>query len=295
MTLIVAMLAVCTGSGIVLVVTGIMRQPAQSEQEMLIAALPSDRSLSLAIQRASDKAQQRLHGKKMVLEDLRMINRSVERHAMVKLMSFAGVAGVLGLAGFFLILLGINIPVLAIVLAAGMGGAAGWAVPDSILRTESDKEREHFQQVAESWLELVSQLVTAGEDTFAALVAAASYSKQPTFLVIRDALRAGAARGEPPWTGLRRLADDRRLRFLDPFCAALELAGTTGAGARQTITSHVDAARSKAMHAAEARAASSGEKMGAPLALIGGAFMILMGYPPLIGIMDQSSIIGTSL
>ena len=99
------------------------------------------------------------------------------------------------------------------------------------------------------------------------------------FITLRDALRESAARGEPPWTGLRRLADERRLRFLDPFCAALELAGTTGAGSRETILTQVEAARSKAMHEADAAAASSGEKMGAPLSLIGGAFMVPHGLP----------------
>ena len=110
--------------------------------------------------------------------------------------------------------------------------------------------------------------------------------------MIRDALRVSAASGEAPWTGLRRMADERRLRFLDPFCSALELAGTTGAGSRQAILAQVDAARSKAMLEADAAAASSGEKMGAPLALIGGAFMILMGYPPLAGILDTSTLTG---
>ncbi|MCY3806306.1 MAG: NYN domain-containing protein [bacterium] len=42
-------------------------------------------------------------------------------------------------------------------------------------------------------------------------------------------------------------------------------------------------------------AASSGEKMGAPLALIGGAFMVIMGYPPLAGIMDSASLTGPGL
>ena len=135
-----------------------------------------------------------------------------------------------------------------------------------------------------------AQLVTAGADTFGALAAAASYSEQPGFVVIRDALRMSTASGEPPWTGLRRLADQRRLRFLDPFCSALELAGTTGAGSRQAILAQVESARSKAILEADAAAASSGEKMGAPLALIGGAFMILMGYPPLAGIMDSSTL-----
>ena len=181
---------------------------------------------------------------------------------------------------------------MVIVAAALLGGLGGWWLPDSILRTEAEKERVLFQQVTESWLELVAQLVTAGADTFAALARAASYSEQPGFVVLREALRVSAAGGEPPWTGLRRLADERRLPFLDPFCSALELAGTTGAGSRQAILAQVDAARSKAMLEADAAAASAGEKMGAPLALIGGAFMVLMGYPPMAGILDSATLSG---
>ena len=54
----------------------------------------------------------------------------------------------------------------------------------------------------------------------------------------------------------------------------------------------MEAARSKAMLEADAAAASSGEKMGAPLALIGAAFMVLMGYPPMAGILDTATISG---
>ena len=187
------------------------------------------------------------------------------------------------------------LPALILVAAAALGALGGWWLPDSILKTAAEKERVYFQQVTESWLELAGQLVTAGSDTFAALVTAASYSEQPVFKTLRDALRVSAARGEPPWSGLRRLADERRLRFLDPFCASLEMAGTTGAGSRETILSQVESARNKAMHEADAAAASAGEKMGAPLALIGGAFMMLMGYPPLAGIMDGASVGGPGL
>ena len=47
-----------------------------------------------------------------------------------------------------------------------------------------------------------------------------------------------------------------------------------------------------AMMAADAAAGSASEKMGAPLALIGGAFMTLMGYPSLACIMDTATLSG---
>ncbi len=233
-----------------------------------------------------------LADKTYLIQDLLMVGRSVETHAMIKI---AGLASGLVLTvggGLFAGALGYGLSPLILVAAGGVGCLLGWWLPDSMLRTAAENERAYFQQVSESWLELASQLVTAGSDTFAALFTAASYSDQPVFVTIRDSLRAAAARSEPPWVGLRKMAAARRLRFLDPFCASLELAGTTGAESRQTILSQVDAARSKALFEADAAAASSGEKMGAPLALIGGGFMVLMGYPPMSQILESATVSG---
>ena len=247
-----------------------------------------------ATQRAARRIGQDLQSKSALMQDARMVGRSLETHAVHKMVGLVLGAGVLAVFAMYSLTRSSawTCRCRSVVAAAGAGGLGGWFLPDSILKTEADKERVLFQQVTESWLELVAQLVTAGADTFGALATAAGYSDQPGFVLIRDTLRVSAASGEAPWTGLRRMADERRLRFLDPFCSALELAGTTGAGSRQAILAQVEAARSKAMLEADAAAASSGEKMGAPLALIGGAFMILMGYPPLAGIMDTSTLSG---
>lgn len=250
-------------------------------------------ALRYATRRAAMRVSQDLGKQKLLAEDATMIGRSLETHGLMKLGGLvAGAVVTALLATVFGSLVGYSVPLLIVVALAAGGALLGWWLPDSMLRTEAEKERVYFQQAAESWLELVAQLVTAGSDTFAALMTAATYSEQPVFVTIRDSLRWAAVSGNPPWEGLRMMAEDRRLRFLDPFCSALELAGTTGAGSRQAILSQVDAARSKALHAADAAAASSSEKMGAPLALIGGAFMILMGYPPLAGIMNSGNVSG---
>ena len=296
----VILLGAVAGLGLLLIVMGLAPRPVRAppttapdprrsaEHDAAGAGTVQD-----ATRRAARRIERDLHSKSMLNQDAHMVGRSLETHALHKMAGLvlgAALMAALGLFANSMFQLGLPLPVVSAVALAG--GLLGWWLPDSILKSEADKERELFRQVAESWLELVAQLVTAGADTFAALTTAASYSEQPGFVVIHDALRVSAASGEPPYTGLRRLADERRLRFLDPFCAALELAGTTGAGSRQAILAQVEAARSKAMLEADAAAASAGEKMGAPLALIGGAFMILMGYPPLAGIMDTSTLSG---
>lgn len=285
----VILLGAAAGLGILLAVLGLRPRPARPP--LLGPGVSAADGLQTVTQGAVTRIGTDLNKKSMLLQDAHMVGRDIDTHSLHKLAGL--VLGAAGLAFFGFLgrtLLGFNLPPLIIVVAAAVGALGGWWLPDSILRTEADKERMLFQQVAESWLELVAQLVTAGADTFAALLSAASYSEQPGFVVIRDALRTAAASGDPPWTGLRNMAEERRLRFLDPFCSALELAGTAGAGSRQAILAQVESARSKAMLEADAAAASSSEKMGAPLALIGGAFMILMGYPPMAGILDTSTL-----
>ena len=257
------LLGAAAGLGVLLVVLGLRPRPARAP--LLGAGVSAAEGLQTVTQGAVTRIGKDLHKKSMLLQDARVVGRDIDTHSLHKLAGL--VLGAAGLAFFGLLgrtLLGFNLPLLIIVVAAGVGALGGWWLPDSILRTEADKERILFQQVTESWLELVAQLVTAGADTFAALLSAASYSEQPGFVVIRDALRTAAASGDPPWTGLRRMAEERRLRFLDPFCSALELAGTAGAGSRQAILAQVDSARSKAMLEADAAAASASEKMGAP-------------------------------
>lgn len=293
----VILLGAVGGLGLLAMIVAFLPRPERTEEEELLAAAKSDgrRSLPDSLRGITNRLEMELRGKPSLLQDARMVGRSLESHVLAKLTGFILGAALLGAGAFLVGLMGVDLPALIAVAFAAVGALVGWWLPDSFLKSAAEKERKYFQQVTESWLELAGQLVTAGSDTFAALVTAASYSEQPVFNALRDALRASAARGEPPWTGLRRLADERRLRFLDPFCASLEMAGTTGAGSRETILTQVEAARSKAMHEADAAAASSSEKMGAPLALIGGAFMMLMGYPPLAGIMDSASITGSGI
>ena len=296
----VILLGAMAGLGLLFVVIGLIPRPVRPSQ----AAEPDPERAreegdegTAAVQEATRRAARRvgrdLQAKSSLMQDALMVDRSLETHALHKMGGLVLGAAVLAAFGMLAnTLFELDLPLMIIVMVALLGGLGGWFLPDSILKTEADKERVLFQQVTESWLELVAQLVTAGADTFGALTTAAGYSEQPGFVLIRNTLRVSAASGEAPWTGLRRMADERRLRFLDPFCSALELAGTTGAGSRQAILAQVEAARSKAMLEADAAAASSGEKMGAPLALIGGAFMILMGYPPLAGILDTSTLTG---
>ncbi len=277
------MLAVAAGGGIVMIVLG-LRRKAQS------ASAPGS-DLALSARKAAGRVERDLRAKQLLSQDAAMLERPLEVHAMAKLGGLVGGGIVMILIAVMAsVAVGISVPPMLTVAFAAGGALLGWWLPDSMLKTEANKERERFKESTEAWLELVAQLVTAGSDATAALHTASGYSGQPAFAAIRDALTEASARGEPPWIGLRRLSETRRLRFMEPFVASLELAGTTGAGSRQAIVSNVEAARSKSLAAADAAAASASEKMGGPLALIGGAFMMLMAYPPLAGILNSDAI-----
>ena len=288
MTSPVLAMGAAVGLGLMLIALGLRRRPPQPTLPGLDAPGTGVRAATL---RAANRVESDLQRKQQLAQDAAMVGRTLEIHALAKLGGLVvGAVLIVIVSVMSSVALGVAIPPMLIVACAAGGALAGWWLPDSMMKTEADKERERFKQSSEAWLELVAQLVTAGSDEHAALNAAARCSNQPAFTAIRDALAESSARGEPPWSGLRRLSESRRLRFLEPFIAALELAGTTGAGSRQAILSQVEAARNKTLAEADAEAASASEKMGAPLALIGGAFMVLMGYPPLAGILNSDSI-----
>ena len=293
MTPTLAVLAAMLGLGVTLLVGGLLR--GAPEQFVRDGGAFSVADLGGSFRNATSGARRRIVGdlerKKALGQDAAMIGRSLEAHALAKLGGMTAAILLMVLVAIFMgVAVGVQVPVLLVVILCAVVALGGWWVPDSMMKTDAEKQRVAFQQTAEAWLELVAQLVTAGADTQAALTLASTYSEQPAFVAIRDALAESSARGEAPWDGIGRLAQERGLKFLEPFVAALELAGKTGAGAREAILSQVDAARSKSLSAADAKAASASEKMGGPLALIGGSFMILMGYPPLAGIMSSDTI-----
>ena len=295
MTLGLALMAVAAGLGATLLLAGLLRKAADT---YIVAGRAYTMPDVISGARAfTDRARRRISGElqsnSALQQDCAMIGRASETHALIKLSGLVGGTFLVLVAGIVLTAaLGVTVPVPFIVMAAAVAALGGWWLPDSMLKTEAEAERERFRQTSEAWLELVAQLVTAGADTHAALGTASDFSSQPGFVTLRDALAEAAARGEAPWDGLRRLVESHRLKSLDPFVSALELAGTSGASARQAILSQVEAARTKSLAAADAKAASASETMGGPLALIGGAFMIMMGYPPLAGIMDSGATAG---
>ena len=190
----VILLGAMAGLGLLLIVVGLTPRPVR---EPLAAPEPGyatdeDSEGAGAVQRATRRAarliERDLHSKSMLIQDANMVGRSLETHALHKMGGLVLGAALLAVLGFFAnTLFELELPLLVIVAVALAGGLLGWWVPDSILKSEAEKERVLFQQVTESWLELVAQLVTAGADTFGALAAAASYSEQPGFVVIRDA------------------------------------------------------------------------------------------------------------
>ena len=180
--------------------------------------------LSDATRLSSKKMAGRLRSNEKLAQDARMVGRTLEIHAVMKVVGVVFGCGGLAIAAIVLGPLlgwGLNAPLVVVVALAG--AAIGWVLPDMFLRTAANKERDMFQQVGEAWLELVAQLATAGVDTFAALGLAATYSDQPGFVLIRESLSRAAISGDPPWTAMHALIEERGLIFLEPFAAALEL------------------------------------------------------------------------
>ena len=214
-------------------------------------------------------------------KDLAMIGRTRRKHAEIKLFSTIGGAVFGLLLGLALTQVSINVPYLGVlvVLLAIMGGGAGFALPDSIVKSEAAKLREEFEEMMLLWLDLVMPLIASGRDVSSAFLEATYLSKSWAFQLLGRYMNEARHLGQPVWMGLKKLKDERGIGRLDQLTSALELSQRSGAEIRQTVIAQVESYRSAAHSEAVVKAEFASERMGAPLALTLAAFIVLIGYP----------------
>jgi hypothetical protein len=105
--------------------------------------------------------------------DLRVVGRGVEQHLIEKLTaSVAGVLLPLGLA--LLATVGGATAPMSLVAVGSLGlGAAGFVLPDALLRSQAAERRRDFRYALSSYLDLVNVILAAGAGVETALSDAA--------------------------------------------------------------------------------------------------------------------------
>lgn len=211
--------------------------------------------------------------------DLRMVDQTVE-HLAVRKLGYA----LLGLAfptvmALLLAVAGIRAPVVFPAALTAVGAGVLFVVPDVDLRRRATRARSDMRRATCVYLELVALERAADSGATEALERAATVGQSREFERIREALLTAEVTGKPAWAGLSDLADATRIPELGDLSDIMRLSGQDGAAVYGTLRARAASLRTQLLTATAAEANAASEHMTVPVALLGIAFMALIGYP----------------
>jgi hypothetical protein len=171
----------------------------------------------------------------------------------------------------------IGIPaVVGLALGAGMS-----LLPEVELRRRAALARDQMRRTVCVYLELVALERAADAGAVEALERAAAIGHGPGFAHIREALLRARLEGRTPWQQLARLSEELAVPELGDVADIMRLSGEDGAAVLPTLRARAASLRTALLQADVAAANSASERMSIPVALLGVAFMALLGFPAL--------------
>jgi Flp pilus assembly protein TadB len=220
--------------------------------------------------------------------DLRVTSKTAERHAFDKVA--AAVAGLVvplvlavGMAAN-----GVGVPGgVALVLAVALS-AAGFLLPDLLLRDQAKSRRAAFTAALSSYLDLVNVVLAGGAGIETALEAAADAGDGWGFEELRAALARSRALRRSPWSCFDELGQELQITELRELAASVQLAGQQGARVRASLAAKAASLRGHQLAAVEAAAQSASERMALPTVLMFVGFLLFIGYPAVAEILGSS-------
>ncbi len=295
-TVVAMVLAAGVGLGVVVVLRGLRRRPPDladlvgdpasrlSETDWSVPVLhrvppddlgPIQRHLSRPGLRLLETLG--LTDQGLLRQQLRVLDRSIERHAYEKML--AGVTGVVLplLLGIVLAAGGNALPPLLLVLAALVLGGLGFLYPDLPLSERVARRQQAFRHSLSSYLDLVTIILAGGGGTESALVGAARAGDGWVFAEIRSALRRGELTGRTPWEMFEELGIHYGIDELRELASSVSLAGGHGARVRRSLVAKSEALRAQQTAEIEIKAESNTEKMIVPVSVMVLGLMVFIG------------------
>ncbi len=212
-------------------------------------------------------------------DELDIVGRSPERHALDKVIgATAGFGGPL-LVAVGLRVVGIALPLWLPVVCAAAFAAAGFVLPDLTLHDEVEQKRQAFRHALSSYLDLVNVLLAGGAGIETALHAAAEAGDGWGYTQIRRALSRARFTGRTPWEGFAELGHRLDISELAELAANVSLAGSHGARIRRSLAAKADTLRGHQIAETEAAAESATERMTIPVAVLLFGFLVFIAYP----------------
>jgi hypothetical protein len=184
-----------------------------------------------------------------------------------------------------LLIAGIDLPIAIPALAGLVMGAAMSFVPDVDLRRRGAAGRVQMRRTVCVYLELVALERASDAGAVEALERAAAIGHGQGFAHIRDALLRARLEGRTPWQQLGRLSDELAVPELGDVADIMRLSGEDGAAVLPTLRARAASLRTSLLQEDVTAANQASERMAIPVALLGVAFMALLGFPALFRIL----------
>lgn len=178
-----------------------------------------------------------------------------------------------------LALVGLRVPMSLPAVSSVVLATVLFLVPDADLKRRASVEREAFRRAVCVYLELVALERAADAGAGESLARAAAVSDAPPFRMITGELDRAQLTGIPAWRGLRRLSERVDVPELADVADIMTLTGEDGASVYNTLRAKAASLRGTLLSQDAARANTASEHMIVPVALLGVAFMALLGYP----------------
>ncbi|SER08061.1 Type II secretion system (T2SS), protein F [Lentzea xinjiangensis] len=218
--------------------------------------------------------------------DLTVVGGDVERHLVAKAIGALAGAALVSVIGLALVFRGDGLPWVTSAGAIAAFAAVGFLLPDFRVREAAQSRRSAFRHALSAYLNLVRILLAGGAGVDSALADAAEVGTGWAFHQLRQALVTAQVTRTTPWEGLERLGEDLEVRQLSDLAAAVGLAGTDGAKIRSSLASKARALRTRELTDSEGEARAATERMSLPLVLLMLGFLLFIGYPALVSVLN---------
>ena len=233
-----------------------------------------DRALARAASRVAEALRLERHR-----ADLAITGATPTRMALEKMgYAFVGLAFPVLLTSI-LSIAGLALPVVIPVLAGVALAIAMSFLPEVELRRRAAVARVQMRRTVCVYLELVALERAADAGAVEALERAAAIGDGPGFGHIRDALLRARLEGRTPWQQLSQLALELDVPELGDVADIMRLSGEDGAAVLPTLRARAASLRTWLLQSEVTAANEASERMSIPVALLGVAFMALLGFP----------------
>jgi hypothetical protein len=176
-------------------------------------------------------------------------------------------------------LLGASLPLAVPVAASVVLFLLLFVVPDVDLHRRAIAARVQFRYCVCTYLELVALERAADAGAIESLERAAAIGGARPFLMIDEALQRSRLSSQPAWSALATLSEQVGVAELADVADIMRLSGEDGAAVYSTLRARAGSLRTSLLTESAAQANAASEHMVVPVALLGIAFMVLIGYP----------------